>query len=188
MNSLFHWAGCLSAGRFHRRSFVLQGRHRVYATCPARGHHERWRRTEKSAEDSPPRVTEVSQRPEDRRFTLTDYVSPRYFDTVGMRFLRGRTFSEADHEGSLPVALVNEAFVRERIGGAGRRPLAAARDLNPGPLGSQQEISITYKLCLLKTQDLTRVVLDAKWTPKRFGWAVWTPRGLHYERVRNKRL
>jgi len=88
MNSLFHWAGCLSAGRFHRRSFVLQGRHRVYATCPARGHHERWRRTEKSAEDSRPRVTEVRRRPEDRRFTLTDYVSPRYFDTVGMRFLR----------------------------------------------------------------------------------------------------
>ena len=57
------------------------------------------------------------ERPEDRRFTLTDYVSPRYFETVGMRFLRGRTFSEADREGSPRVAVVNEAFVRERIGG-----------------------------------------------------------------------
>jgi MacB-like periplasmic core domain len=57
------------------------------------------------------------ERPEDRRFTLTDYVSPRYFDTVGMRFLRGRAFTEADRKGSLPVAVVNEAFVRERIGG-----------------------------------------------------------------------
>jgi hypothetical protein len=47
---------------------------------------------------------------------LLDYVSPRYFETVGMRVVRGRGFSEADREGSLRVAVVNEAFVRERIG------------------------------------------------------------------------
>jgi predicted permease len=57
------------------------------------------------------------ERPEDRRFTLTDYVSPRYFDAIGMQLLRGRAFSEADREGSLLVAVVNEAFARERIGG-----------------------------------------------------------------------
>jgi predicted permease len=64
------------------------------------------------------------EHPEDRRFTLLDYISPRYFETIGMQMLRGRGFTEADREGSLPVAVVNEAFVRERIHGGealGRR-------------------------------------------------------------------
>jgi predicted permease len=55
--------------------------------------------------------------PEDAHFTLLDYVSPRYFETVGMRLLRGRGFTDTDREGALRVAVVNEAFVRERIGG-----------------------------------------------------------------------
>ena len=54
--------------------------------------------------------------PEQKRFTLVDYVSPRYFETVGMQLMRGRGLSETDSEGSLRVAVVNDAFVRERIG------------------------------------------------------------------------
>jgi len=57
------------------------------------------------------------ERPEDRRFTLTDYVSPRYFETIGMQFLRGRGFTEDDREGAFRVAVVNQAFARERIPG-----------------------------------------------------------------------
>ena len=34
-----------------------------------------------------------------------------------MQLMRGRGFTEADREGSLRVAVVNEAFVRERIRG-----------------------------------------------------------------------
>ena len=55
--------------------------------------------------------------PESDHFTLLDYVSPRYFETVGMRLLRGRGFADTDREGALRVAVVNESFVRERIGG-----------------------------------------------------------------------
>lgn len=55
--------------------------------------------------------------PENRRFTLVDYISPRYFDTVGMQLLRGRGFTDDDREGVLRAAVVNEAFVRERIRG-----------------------------------------------------------------------
>jgi predicted permease len=58
-----------------------------------------------------------AEHPDDRRFTLLDYVTPRYFETVGMQVVRGRSFTDADREGAMPVALVNEAFVRERIGG-----------------------------------------------------------------------
>jgi predicted permease len=57
------------------------------------------------------------ERPEDRRFTLTDYVSPGYFETIGMQVVRGRGFTEDDREGALRVAVVNQAFARERIPG-----------------------------------------------------------------------
>jgi predicted permease len=56
-----------------------------------------------------------TKRPEDSRFTLTDYVSPRYFETIGMGLLRGRLIEDSDREGRERVALVNEAFVRERV-------------------------------------------------------------------------
>jgi predicted permease len=57
------------------------------------------------------------EHPEDAHFTLLNYVSPRYFETVGMRLLRGRGLADTDRDGALRVAVVNEAFVRERIGG-----------------------------------------------------------------------
>jgi predicted permease len=56
-----------------------------------------------------------AEQPENGRFTLVDYVSRRYFETVGMRLKRGRGFTDADREGSLRVAVVNEAYVRERV-------------------------------------------------------------------------
>ena len=39
-------------------------------------------------------------------------VGPRYFDTMGIRLLRGRDFQPTDRVGSPPVAIVNEAFQR----------------------------------------------------------------------------
>jgi hypothetical protein len=52
-----------------------------------------------------------------------------------MRLKRGRGFSDADREGSMRVAVVNEAFVRERLGGdqaIGRRfVMTYADDLRP---------------------------------------------------------
>jgi len=39
-------------------------------------------------------------------------VTPRYFETVGLRRLRGRDFGAADHAGSAPVAIVNETMAR----------------------------------------------------------------------------
>lgn len=74
--------------------------------------------------------------PDSKNFTLVDYVSPRYFETVGMQALRGRVFTDADQEGSLRVAVVNEAYVRERISDGkeaiGRRlVMTYADDLRP---------------------------------------------------------
>ena len=49
------------------------------------------------------------------RFT---WVSPRYFDTMGMPLRRGRDIDPRDSRTSPGVALVNEAFVREILAGA----------------------------------------------------------------------
>ena len=40
-------------------------------------------------------------------------VSPNYFDTLGVRLLRGRDFTAADGMGSAPVAIVSESLARE---------------------------------------------------------------------------
>jgi predicted permease len=62
-----------------------------------------------------------ADRPDDRPLGRVDYVSPRYFDTMGMQILRGRGFTADDREGTPRVAVVNEALVRARF--AGRDPL-----------------------------------------------------------------
>lgn len=43
-------------------------------------------------------------------------VSPRYFSTVGLRLIEGRSFGEADTETSQPVVIVNRAFARQYLG------------------------------------------------------------------------
>jgi predicted permease len=61
-------------------------------------------------------VTEPT-RPGDRREARIDYVSARYFETVGMQIVRGRAFTAADVRGSRPVIVVNETLARQRFGG-----------------------------------------------------------------------
>jgi predicted permease len=41
-----------------------------------------------------------------------DRVSPRFLDTIGVRILRGRGLTDQDTAASLPVAVVNESFVK----------------------------------------------------------------------------
>jgi predicted permease len=56
-------------------------------------------------------------RPEDRREAHLNFVSARYFETVGMQVVRGRAFTLSDGYDAPQVAVVNETFVRERLGG-----------------------------------------------------------------------
>jgi putative ABC transport system permease protein len=48
----------------------------------------------------------------DKPGALWSVVSPAYFETFGIRLAHGRAFTERDRAGALPVAIVNEAFVR----------------------------------------------------------------------------
>ncbi len=45
------------------------------------------------------------------------YVTPEYFPVLRMRLVMGRLFSDADRQGSQPVAIVNEAFAAQIYGG-----------------------------------------------------------------------
>jgi putative ABC transport system permease protein len=59
--------------------------------------------------------------PEADRLTWFNMVSPGWFQTYGTRLLAGRDFTSADLPGSLPVAIVNQAFARRFAGG--RNPI-----------------------------------------------------------------
>jgi predicted permease len=43
--------------------------------------------------------------------------TPGYLEAAGMRLVTGRTLSDDDRPGAVPVAVVNEAFVRQHLGG-----------------------------------------------------------------------
>ena len=51
-------------------------------------------------------------RKEQRPTAACNYVDPDYFDTMGVRLLRGRGFVDSDDETSHPVAIVNETMAR----------------------------------------------------------------------------
>jgi putative ABC transport system permease protein len=44
-------------------------------------------------------------------------VTPGYFDTMGIRVVRGRAFHDRDRPGGLPVAMVNESFANRHLAG-----------------------------------------------------------------------
>jgi predicted permease len=52
---------------------------------------------------------------------LINRVSPRYFETIGTRVLRGRTFDAHDTPGSRPVIVVTDDFVQRFL--PGREPI-----------------------------------------------------------------
>jgi predicted permease len=59
-------------------------------------------------------------RTEDRPRARRTFITPGYFDALGVSMRTGRLFTAADTEGALPVAIVDEAFVAKHLphGGA----------------------------------------------------------------------
>jgi predicted permease len=55
--------------------------------------------------------------PEGRRRTSTNFVSPGWFATYGVRMLGGRDFANSDREGAPDVVIVNQAFARRFLEG-----------------------------------------------------------------------
>jgi predicted permease len=63
------------------------------------------------------------RRPTERREARMNFVSPRYFETVGMHVITGRTFTDADTFEVPRVAVINQALARQRFGD--RDPIGA---------------------------------------------------------------
>jgi len=61
--------------------------------------------------------------------TLTNRISPEYFDTLQIPFLEGRNFTENDKSDTPKVAIVNEAFARRFVVGTGELQKAIGRIL-----------------------------------------------------------
>ena len=62
--------------------------------------------------------TIASEATKDSSWSAVFSVSPGYFDTLGIRLVRGRSFTVADTEGSAPVAIVSEVLARTLWRGA----------------------------------------------------------------------
>ena len=69
--------------------------------------------------------------PERERLAETRSVTSGYFTAMGLGIVRGRNFSAQDTPASEPVAIVNEAFVKEFLS-AGEDPLTQAFEGGPG--------------------------------------------------------
>jgi putative ABC transport system permease protein len=76
---------------------------------------------------------------EDAKRPSADFqiVSPSYFATVDLPVVAGRGFDDRDRTDSVPVCMVNEAFVRTQL--QGRSPIGVRIALPTGPRGQQVE-------------------------------------------------
>jgi putative ABC transport system permease protein len=66
------------------------------------------------------RAFEIVGRPPDPANPIgggVNMVTPQFYETLGIRILRGRAFTEQDRAGSVPVAIVNENFVQAYLPG-----------------------------------------------------------------------
>ena len=63
-------------------------------------------------------------------------ISPRYFETLGIRMLAGRDFNLHDDAQSPPVAIINQAFARQIL----RSENAIGKRFSGGPGGKQLEV------------------------------------------------
>jgi putative ABC transport system permease protein len=75
-------------------------------------------------------------KPTDEPDALRYGVSPGYFETMKIPVLRGRSFTAADREGSLPVALVNEAFAKRAWPKPGEDPIGRRIGLGDHPFAT----------------------------------------------------
>jgi predicted permease len=87
--------------------------------------------------------------PIDQNNASWDRVSRHYFATVGQNVVRGRDFDRSDTSGSTPVAIVNQAFVRQFFKN------------NEDPIGKHFGMDTAR---YAKTYEIVGVVRDAKYT------------------------
>jgi predicted permease len=90
-----------------------------------------------------------------------DYVTPDYFDTVGIPLLSGRPFETRDRKGAPLVAVVNQAFARHFF--QEQPPLG--RRFGLGEEESSRDIEIVGVVVDLKNNDLREETLPLVYLP-----------------------
>jgi putative ABC transport system permease protein len=88
---------------------------------------------------------EVSSAPGEERRVHYNSVTPRYFRAMGIPLLQGRDIAAEDTEQALPVAVVNETFVRRLLGGAnplGRRLTSGKRHTIVGVVADTRQAGL----------------------------------------------
>ena len=78
--------------------------------------------------------------PEDRPSAHVNMISPGWLATYRTRLLAGRDFATSDRAGAPAVALVNEAFARQYVGGGNPIGRTLRRNLRPGDPNPPVEI------------------------------------------------
>ena len=91
-------------------------------------------------------------RADDRPNARVDYVSARYFETMGMQILRGRGFRDTDREGMPRVAVINQTLARVRFGAG-------------DPLG--RRVALDYRGEQQRPFTIVGVVRDSKYNDVR---------------------
>jgi predicted permease len=89
-------------------------------------------------------------RPDEDTRAQTLWVTPRYFEVIGVPVVAGRGFDERDRDGAQRVAIVSESFARRFFGG---RPAVGRRFGVDGP-ESSREIEIVGMVRDIKPTDL----------------------------------
>ena len=82
--------------------------------------------------------------------TFANAIAPRYFEVVGLELVRGRAFTERDHETAPPVAIVNQTFARNFLGGG-------------DPVGRHVGLGAPARVMM----EIVGVVADAKYVDLR---------------------
>src|SRR5262249_52893945 len=70
------------------------------------------------------------------------YVTPRYFDALGIPIRAGRVFTDADTRESTPVVLVNETLARRQFPGIDPIGLATNRGTIVGIVGDVRQVNL----------------------------------------------
>jgi predicted permease len=100
--------------------------------------------------------------------TFANSITPRFFDVMGIAVLRGRGFTDGDHETAPKVAVVNEAFARQFFGSAdpiGKRVgLCSSDPCGPPAKGMMEIVGVTEDTKYVDLREEKRSMLYIPFT------------------------
>lgn len=125
------------------------------------------------------------------------YITPGYFDALGMHLRDGRPFNDGDAANSQPVAIVNESFARQilhdpnavgRMLGSGNKSsmrivgvvndVQVSPGLDPGPINTERTLYIPATQVGADFLSLVHVWFQPSWIIRSMSLDAQTPRAM----------